>query len=138
MSKSCRMLEYLSEALGIDNVSIEDDTYHGEYDEYGRLVPWNKGKKGLQVPWNKGIPMTDEAKAKMAPKVSKALKGVPKSEEHKRRSGSASGKSRLGKPRGPCSDTRRENIRKSRLGKPHPQKPREAKTSNEINQETRK
>lgn len=46
------------------------------------LIPWNKGKKGLQVPWNKGIkitghPHTQESKEK----ISKAQKGKSKSEE---------------------------------------------------------
>jgi hypothetical protein len=132
MSSSCRLLESLAEALGIDNVFIEDDTFYPEFDDNGCFVPWNKGKKGLQEAWNKGIPMSEDAKNKMGPKVSKALKGVPKSEDHKRNSGLASGKSRLGKSRGPCSEARRENIRRSRLGKPHPLKPREGVPRYEI------
>ena len=31
----------------------------------GEIVPWNKGKKGLQVAWNKGKPWSEEIKTKI-------------------------------------------------------------------------
>jgi len=46
------------------------------------LTPWNKGLKGAQVSWNKGL--TKDTNDSVA-KVSIALKGIPKSEEHKRK-----------------------------------------------------
>jgi len=54
-----------------------------------KLIPWNKGKKGLQVGWNKGKKMPDGFGEKIRldklrhEKISRSLKGKPLSDSHK-------------------------------------------------------
>lgn len=50
-----------------------------------KIIPWNKGKKGLQVGWSKGKKLTNEHKKKL----SEAHLGVPLSALHAQHSGEA-------------------------------------------------
>lgn len=74
----------LSEYFGVPYVFIENGDMKIECEE---IVPWNKGKKGLQVAWNKGItgtkgkPVSEEKKKQ----ISKKLMGHSVSKETRKK-----------------------------------------------------
>lgn len=46
--------------------TVSDETKQKISEIKKGIVPWNKGKKGLQTAWNKGISMTEEQKKKLS------------------------------------------------------------------------
>ena len=77
--------------------TVSDETKQKISEIKKGIVPWNKGKKGLQAAWNKGISMTEEQKKKL-------------SEAHKGEKNPNYGKSLSEETRKKISEARKEML----------------------------
>jgi hypothetical protein len=71
------------------------DAYIEDHTDDMKIVPWNKGRSGMQTAWNKGKKMPPMSEAQKE-KLRQANIGKTLSEEHKKKIGRANAISRKG------------------------------------------